>query len=293
MQKFEAFLRKVMDIQSTNRFLSFEGYLEEEIVNYFGEGMTHLPQTYLMFLRLMGRKAFFLDGQTYSIDKLAQIRHTAEGLVSRNNPRLNVEENHFVFLTNQGCIFVFFNIKEGNNPPVYGFAEAANQQKFEKITNSLTEFFERMLYDDISLYNPMVKYSTFSHDVYRLKEEAKSQKKLYIPFDIFSKVKESFKEQEVEEVIDVLETLYQEDHDLELMISCARAILFLASGNIEAVKDLCLPNLKNEPSQIIAHAEQLAGNPGHGFSIPFDQIASLSENFSDKEKKQNTTNPKV
>lgn len=157
-----------------NRNPYLEGYSKVEIEDFFKDGVKTLPQIYLDFLLTMGKKAFFLDGLTYALDDLASIKQSAELVASKNEPVINLGEYDFVFLSNQGCLFALFNLKEGDNPAVYGLAEAVNQQKIEKITDSFSEFIDKMVIDEY-VFDPLLTHSTFPHDVYRLEEKAKKR----------------------------------------------------------------------------------------------------------------------
>jgi hypothetical protein len=132
------------------------GCSAEDIENIIQE-KTLLPAAYIEFLKIMGKKVDFLDGLSYSVEDLKEIEDSAEILLSRNNPKLQLTSKDFVFMMNQGYLFFLFRIDEGDNPPVYAFAEGVNQTKIKKISDSFSEFLNRLLANDPNLFRPLME----------------------------------------------------------------------------------------------------------------------------------------
>lgn len=110
----------------------------------------------------------------------------------------------------------------------------------------------------------------------------KSQK--YLASDVIDRIKLDFKESEREEVISILEKTLYTYSNVGAMDQAVRSIVYMADGNIKIIKDYCIPHLKYDPRDIIIEAEEKAGNPGHWFSIPFDEMANFSGELPEGEE---------
>ncbi len=101
-----------------------------------------LPEAYLEFMRIMGNgaKGDFLKGDSCFMDEIEDLKQGAEELLEENQSKQKLKEEDFVFWMSQGCMFCFFRLNDGNNPPVYFYNETG-EDRFIKIAHSLTEFF--------------------------------------------------------------------------------------------------------------------------------------------------------
>ncbi len=104
----------------------------------------------------MGRNADFLAGESCFFNDFYFLRNAAERLLKKNKLEVSLEADDFVFWMSQGVMFAFFNLNEGDNPPIYCYKEGFEQKTFEKITNSFSEFLERKFDEDITLFNEVV-----------------------------------------------------------------------------------------------------------------------------------------
>ncbi len=93
-----------------------------------------------------------------------------------------------------------------------------------------------------------------------------------LPGDILNKIDQDFDHEDKQEIKDLLTELYAHMHKDGPIIQAIRGIIFLADKDAERIRDLCIPYLQREPREIIVEAEEKAGNPGHWFNIPFDQM---------------------
>lgn len=80
-----------------------------------------------------------MGGESRYIDEIEDLKTGAIELLEENESLLTLNENDYVFWMSQGCMFCFFKLNEGDNPPVYYYNEVG-EDKFVKITNTLTEF---------------------------------------------------------------------------------------------------------------------------------------------------------
>jgi hypothetical protein len=137
-------------IKNKDSFL--EGCSDEEIKQIGLIAKGHLPSSYKTYLKLMGRKAFFLEGDSCFIDELPFLKHWAVELLTRNKLEICLKKTDFVFWMSQGVMFCFFNLEEGEDPPIYCFVEYPNQYSFYKICDSFTEFLQRRFFLDKTLF---------------------------------------------------------------------------------------------------------------------------------------------
>ncbi len=163
-------LLSLLPVSKTNNSELTEGYLLSEIESYFDKKINILPKTYVDFLIKIGKESFCLN-YYYSLNKLELFRDSAERLTKNNIPQLHLDHNDFIFIMNEGYIFAYFKLNEGDDPAVYGFAEGVNQQNFEKLTASLSEFFERILKTDEDLFDNLFKSSDWPSHVYKRQQK--------------------------------------------------------------------------------------------------------------------------
>lgn len=78
------------------------------------------------------------------------------------------------------------------------------------------------------------------------------------------------------EVLEILTKLYEDNKNYGPMIQAIRGLVYIAKGDVEIIRSYCVPHLQHDPRDVIMEAEHLAGNPGHWFGIPFDQMESFS-----------------
>jgi len=146
------YLKNLLD---TNNLYS--GY-SQSVVNNLQNDLNHcLPYSYIEFLLHFGERAQFFSGFHFKIDELLEIRKSADLLSIKNKPKLLLKPTDFVFLMNDGYMFFFFNLIEGDNPPIYGFAEGTGLKGFQMICCSLSNFLERMKTKDATLTIPLFK----------------------------------------------------------------------------------------------------------------------------------------
>lgn len=100
-----------------------------------------MPQAYIEFISVMGNgtEGKFMGGDSCFINELDDLRQGAIELLEENESENILTDEDFVFWMSQGCMFCFFKLNNGNNPPVYFYNETG-KDKFIKIADSLTEF---------------------------------------------------------------------------------------------------------------------------------------------------------
>jgi len=105
----------------------------------------HLPKTYIRFLELMGRGAgSFMEGSSAFIDELFYLREGVDELILQHELK-PLPDDAFVFWMHQGYQAAFFRTKDGDDPPVYFYAEGHKMTEFILLDKTLTDFFARQL----------------------------------------------------------------------------------------------------------------------------------------------------
>ena len=153
-----------------NRNVKLMGCIKNEI-NIIEENITRekLPDCYIEFLEIMGKDIiedpnssnYFEYGNfkgSYVFYKDLEDNNNEnglKGLLLEDESELQVPQNAFIFYGHQGYIYAFFKLDEGNNPPVYAYIEGYNGNEFPKISDSLSDFYERYLEGDKSLFNKL------------------------------------------------------------------------------------------------------------------------------------------
>ena len=148
---------RLNSIKQINDFLNQRGERLKsvspmEIENIERKYEVRLPSVYRDFLDLMGKSAGnYMLGSSVFYDELFSLKQGVEELVEENNLE-PIPASAFIFWMHQGYQAAFFNIGEGDNPPVYYFTEGQDEKKFILVEESLTNFFfEQLLmsYPDI------------------------------------------------------------------------------------------------------------------------------------------------
>lgn len=113
-----------------------------------------LPKAYIEFLNIMGRGTnhTFLRGHSCFMDELLELDEWANELLQENDSEEKLSSSDFVFWMSQGCMFCFFRLDEGENPPIYFYSESKAEEGIYKITNSYTDFLEGMYKKDKDIF---------------------------------------------------------------------------------------------------------------------------------------------
>lgn len=99
-----------------------------------------LPQAYIEFMAAMGNGTTgFMNGDSCFMDEIDFLKEGAIETLKENESENMLSDDDFVFWMSQGCMFCFFKLTEGDNPPIYFYNEDG-EDKFIKIADSLTQF---------------------------------------------------------------------------------------------------------------------------------------------------------
>ncbi|NME72950.1 hypothetical protein [Flammeovirga aprica] len=108
-----------------------------------------------------------------------------------------------------------------------------------------------------------------------------------LPIDIKKKVLQDYNYSDGKKVIYIFEQLYSENINTKIIIQVIRSVLFLADGDFDVIKEYCNPSLQVDPRDIVMEAEEMAGNPGHWFSITFDDMKGFNGELPETEEYNN------
>lgn len=99
-----------------------------------------LPCEYLDFLNSFGyASGSFLKYHDCFIKDLPDIQEDVK-IITMNNGLTPLPKNAFVFWSYQGYEFAYFNLDEGDNPPVFYFAEGEEIDNY-KVFGTIYDFF--------------------------------------------------------------------------------------------------------------------------------------------------------
>lgn len=96
-----------------------------------------LPDAYIEFLKLAGRESIFSFG---GYNALLHSKESANIILSNERSSLKLCIEDFVFWIDPGGAFAFFKVNQDPNPPVYYYRENCNQETFNLISESFSNF---------------------------------------------------------------------------------------------------------------------------------------------------------
>lgn len=109
-----------------------------------------LPHAYVELLQLLGSgtTAPFWDGTEFFRKDilLYNLNDWAKETLEENESQLKLKKDDYVFWMSQGVLFCFFNLNDGDDPPVYLFTEQ-DPNKFIYISHSLSTFIWNYCFD--------------------------------------------------------------------------------------------------------------------------------------------------
>lgn len=130
-----------------------EKYQMENLIS-MSEGKK-LPQAYIEFISVMGNgtEGKFMGGDSCFLNEIFDLKQGALELLEENESENSLTDEDFVFWMSQGCMFCFFKLNEGDNPPVYFYNENG-EDEYIKIANTLMEFLINRLEMSENLFKP-------------------------------------------------------------------------------------------------------------------------------------------
>src|SRR5215472_15285228 len=127
-----------------------KGCTTEEIDELQRKFLVTLPETYVEWLKAMGRGAGkFLEGSDAFFPTLLELREGAEELLAENKSELVLPQDAFVFLMHQGYQFLYFRTAQPDpDPQVSHYLEGKG---LSQPWNHLSDYFQQVLADHIRI----------------------------------------------------------------------------------------------------------------------------------------------
>jgi len=97
---------------------------------------------------LVGNSVFFDDLSDNSEE------NGLSGLLEEDESELEIPNKAFIFYGSQDILYAFFKLDEGDNPPIYGYAEGYKGETFPVISENLSQFYEDYL-DGKRIFNKL------------------------------------------------------------------------------------------------------------------------------------------
>jgi SMI1 / KNR4 family (SUKH-1) len=134
-----------------------KGCTREEIEELQRKFRITLPETYVEWLRIMGRDAGkFLKGSDAFFPALLELREGAEELLAENGTKFAIPHDAFVFLMHQGYQFLFFRTAQNDpDPQVSHYLEGKG---LTQPWNHLSDYFQQALLDYLRIAAEMAKF---------------------------------------------------------------------------------------------------------------------------------------
>ena len=107
----------------------------------------NLPKAYIEFMSVMGNGTEghqYMGGESCFMNEILDLKQWAIEVLEENESINLLTDDDFVFWMSQGCMFCFFNLTEGDDPPVYFYNESG-EDRFIKVADSIVEFLVNML----------------------------------------------------------------------------------------------------------------------------------------------------
>jgi hypothetical protein len=125
------------------------GCTEADIARIEGEFGHKLPVAFVALLKRIGRSRGELwAGADFAFPELLEYREIADSLMSELED-LELDEQDFVFLMEQGYQFFFFRVGDSENPPVFFYDD--DDPVFRKVYDSFTEWLDVCIKEEIDL----------------------------------------------------------------------------------------------------------------------------------------------
>ncbi|WP_190316013.1 SMI1/KNR4 family protein [Pseudanabaena sp. UWO310] len=105
-----------------------------------------LPLAYKEFLLWGGHQsAWFLVGEDCFFKNILDNQELALELLEENKFPKELPKDAFIFTSHHGYEFDFFEVSQGDNPPIYCYSESSNESFFKLIYPSFTDYLIEIL----------------------------------------------------------------------------------------------------------------------------------------------------
>lgn len=99
--------------------------MEEECINQILGIYGYLPKAYIEFLKTMGNGTGdrFLSGYSCFSKEIFNLKDWAMEILYENENTELLNKSDYVFMMMQGIVFWYFDLNDGDDPPVYEYDE--------------------------------------------------------------------------------------------------------------------------------------------------------------------------
>ncbi len=119
--------------------------MEESSINQIIQTYGKLPEAYIEFLQTMGDGTGdrFLSGYSCFSNEIFSLKDWALEILCENGDTAFLKKSDYVFMMTQGIVFWYFDINDGDDPPVYEYAEYSSA-KGHMVCNHFSVFIENL-----------------------------------------------------------------------------------------------------------------------------------------------------
>ncbi len=146
----QEFLNSLIELKIINKN-NVVGCTEQEVKDleeYIG---SKLPRVFKDYLLVMGQNAGdYSRGTTFLYKDLFTITELAKKIMLLEQ-NVELPKDAFVIFSHQGCIFGYFRLSDGNNPPVYTCSVSGNKPL--RYSESFTEYLDKSLSEEKNIIN--------------------------------------------------------------------------------------------------------------------------------------------
>lgn len=124
------------------------GYSIKEIVKTEKQFKLIFPKKYIDFLLLMGKRCPALIGLDYSIENLLEFRKGVETILYQNFGEQGLQflkKDDIIFLSSQGCSYLYFQSNELDDPPIYIIRENMKILEHSLYSNTFSNWLSTLI----------------------------------------------------------------------------------------------------------------------------------------------------
>lgn len=103
-----------------------------------------------------------------------------------------------------------------------------------------------------------------------------------IPTDVYRKIDSDFNVAERNKIKEIIGNLFDDYEGLGILLQAVRGLLYLSNGDMSKFQHY----LEYDFRDMVQEAEEQAGNPGHWFSIPFEEMENFSGVLPESEEEE-------
>lgn len=144
------FIQKLIQIDKSN-VLEFHGCSHDEIRKLMkNQSVEKLPNIYIDFMLKLGKNCpgSVFTGEDLYYDSVLELKDVFADFLEYEKAEWEISDNIFIFWTHHDYKFYFFDVAEGDNPPIYVFIQGAKRPLLtaKSFSVQLTAFYKQHEY---------------------------------------------------------------------------------------------------------------------------------------------------